>query len=155
MEKDNETYIFTTGDWCGRNSLRLIRKTKGNKRKYPEIFSSCLDGTMNFHLWTPRGTSYRMSHEWKHFHAKVTKLWDLFLFLTRERGQELFICTINSYFATDFNVHTCAIFVRFYAEIYVGKNYSFLCHSHIPVTMFITVECVCMCVIIELLNNTT
>jgi hypothetical protein len=47
MENDNKIYIFTT---VGRNSLRLTRKTEGNKRNYPEIFSSCLDGTMNFHL---------------------------------------------------------------------------------------------------------
>jgi len=46
MENDNKTYIFTTGDWRGRNSLRLTRKTKGSKRIYPEICSSCLDGTM-------------------------------------------------------------------------------------------------------------
>jgi len=46
MENDNKTYIFATGDGCGRSSLRLIRKTKGNKRNYPEIFSLCRDGTM-------------------------------------------------------------------------------------------------------------
>jgi hypothetical protein len=75
--------------------------------------------------------------------------------LNRKGGQELFICTINSYFARELSVHTCAIFVMFYAEIYVGKHYSFLCHSHITVTMFIIVECVCTCVIIELLKYTT
>jgi len=38
---------------------------------------------------------------------------------------------------------------------YMSERMTFLCYAHIPVTIFITVECVCMCVIIELLNYTT
>jgi hypothetical protein len=50
MENDNrKTYIFTTGDWWGRKTKSFLQ-TEGNKRNYTEIFSSCLDGTINFHL---------------------------------------------------------------------------------------------------------
>lgn len=150
MENDNKTYIQLSSpqgiDCCARNSIRLNRKTKGNKRNYPEIFSSCLDGTMNLNAalhvtWTKNEIiSTRKSRNYG----------ICFVFLTRERGQELFICTIKQYLARDFSAHTCAIFVLYLCSFmlkYISERITlFMPLTHSSDNVYNSRMCVCVCV---------